>query len=338
MIQYLTGGAWGIISRRPLESAISTLPLLAVLFVPLLLGLHNLYTWTRADAIATDPYLQHKAIYLNTTFFIVRWAICFIVWIGTAQLLNRWSEAQDRTADPRLALRLQNLSGPGLFVLAVTLTFALIDWVMSLEPDWYSTIYGVTFIAGETLAAFAFVIAIVVLLSGYPPLSNVIQPKHFRDLGSLLLTFVMLWAYCSFSQFLIIWSGNLREEAPWYLHRLQNGWGWIGASLIVFHFFVPFFLLLSASIKRHPRSLGIVAAIVLVMRFVDLLWLVAPAFPQVSLYSHWGDAIGRLALNSVALIGLGGVWLWMFIRRLRASSLLPLNDPYMKESFSDARD
>ena len=163
-------------------------------------------------------------------------------------------------------------------------------------------------------------------------------PRHFHDLGSLLLTFVMLWAYCSFAQFLIIWSGNLREETPWYLRRLQNGWGWIAASLIVFHFLVPFFLLLSSGLKRRPRALGIVAIIVLSMRFVDLLWLVEPSFPQASLHSHWSEALGHLALNGLALVGLGGVWLWMFIRRLRARSLLPLNDPYMPEAFGYEKD
>jgi hypothetical protein len=336
MIQYLTGGAWGIIIRRVLESASNTFPLLALMFVPVLLGLRNLYVWTHAAAIAADVHLQHKHAYLNTTFFIVRWSICAVVWSSTAYLLNRWSRAQDRTAEPKFALRLQNLSGPGLFILAITLTFALIDWVMSLEADWYSTIYGVTFMAGEVLAAFAFVIVVVVLLSKYQPLSSLLLPKHFRDLGNLLLTFVMLWAYCAFSQFLLIWSGNLREEIPWYLRRMQGGWGWLAAALILFHFFLPFFLLLSGDVKQRARRLLVVALIVLAMRFVDLLWLIAPVFSRAALSAHWGQDIAHLALTTAALFGLGGVWLWLFIRGLRSSSLLPLNDPYFEEAFSNS--
>ena len=291
MMQYLTGGAWGIISRRPLESAISTLPLLALLFVPVLFGMHSLYSWTHLDAVAADPLLQHKSIYLNTTFFVVRWAICFMVWTGMAYLLNRWSEAQDRTADPRMALRLQSLSGPGLFVLAITMTVALIDWIMSLEPDWYSAIYGVTFIAGETLAAFAFITSIVVLLSSYTSsLSTKSSGRRTlpRSRQSAAHLSVMLWAYCSFAQLLIIWSGNLREEIPWYLHRLQNGWGWIAGLLILLHFFVPFFLLLSAELKRRPpraREL-LLSSVILSMRFVDI-FLVDRAclFQRVSVFT-----------------------------------------------------
>lgn len=334
MMQYLTGGAWGLIVRRELESATKTLPLMALLFVPLLAGMQSLYVWTHTGAVAADEHLRHKHVYLNTEFFVIRWAAYFVVWVAIAYLLNRWSREQDRTADPRLSLRLERLSGPGLFVLSITVTFALIDWVMSLEPDWYSTIYGVTFMAGELLAAFAFIIAVVVLLSRYEPLSSRLLPRHFRDLGNLLLTFVMLWAYCAFSQFLLIWSGNLREEIPWYLRRLQGGWGWVGVSLIVLHFFLPFFLLLQGDIKRRARRLALVAYLVIVMRFVDLLWLVAPVFTRTVSPAHWVDLATHLALSLLALVGTGGVWLWVFIRQLSSNPLLPLNDPYMKEAFS----
>lgn len=335
MMQYLTGGAWGIIIRRTLESATKTLPLLALLFVPLIFGMRSLYIWTHAEAVAADEHLQHKHVYLNTTFFIIRWAAYFLVWVAIEYFLNRWSREQDRTAAPHLALRMERLSGPGLFALSITITFALVDWVMSLEPDWYSTIYGVTFMAGELLAAFAFIIAVIVLLSPHEPLSNLLLPRHFRDLGNLLLTFVMLWAYCAFSQFLLIWSGNLREEIPWYLRRLQGGWGWVGVSLIVLHFFAPFFLLLQGDVKRRARRLALVASLVIVMRFIDLLWLVAPVFTRTLSPGHWIDLVTHLALSLLALVGTGGVWLWVFIRRLSERSLLPYNDPYMQEAFSD---
>jgi hypothetical protein len=338
MIHYLTGGAWGLVIRRELESATKTLPLLALLFVPLIFGMHSLYSWTHADVVRADEHLRHKQAYLNTTFFIVRWAAYFAVWLTTAYLLNRWSREQDGAATPQLALRLERLSGPGLFALAVTITFALVDWVMSLEPDWYSTIYAVSFMAGEMLNALAFAVATVALLLPYKPLSDALLPRHFRDLGSLLLTFVMLWAYCAFSQFLLIWSGNLRDEIPWYLHRVTGGWGWVGAALIVFHFFLPFLLLLQGDIKRRARRLALVACLVIAMRFVDVLWLVAPVFTEKLSAGNLPELAGHLALSLLALVGTGGLWLWVFARELGGRPLLPFGDPYMKEAFSGERE
>lgn len=325
MMQYVTGGAWGIILRRALEGATRTLPLLILLFVPLLFGLHRLYIWTNQQIVSSDPLLVHKHPFLNIPFFLVRAALYFSFWAGVSFFLNRWSRAQDRTGAAKFAWRLEHLSGPGLFFLAVTLTLAMIDWVMSLEPRWYSTIYAVGFMAGEMLAAFAFAIAVVILLSAKKPLAGVVRRKHFRDLGNLLLTFVMLWAYCAFSQYLLIWSGNLREEIPWYLRRTAGGWGWVAISLIVFHFFLPFFLLLFREIKDHTRMLVTVAVIVILLRFVDLFWLVEPAFYPQNFSLHW--------LDLVATIGVGGVWLAVFIRQLRAWPLLPLHDPYAEEAF-----
>jgi hypothetical protein len=194
-----------------------------------------------------------------------------------------------------------------------------------LEPRWYSTIYAVGFMAGEMLAAFAFAIAVVILLSANRPLAGVVRRKHFRDLGNLLLTFVMLWAYCAFSQYLLIWSGNLREEIPWYLRRTAGGWGWVAIALIVFHFFLPFFLLLFREIKDHTRMLVTVAGIVILLRFVDLFWLVEPAFYPENFRLHW--------LDLVASVGVGGVWLAAFIRQLSAWPLLPLHDPSAEEAF-----
>jgi hypothetical protein len=326
MMQYVTGGAWGIILRRTLESATRTLPLLIIFFLPLLLGLHRLYIWTDKEVVAADPLLQHKHPFLNIPFFVVRAAIYFTFWIALIFFLNRWSREQDETGEPKLAWRLEHLSAPGLFFLSVTLSLALIDWVMSLEPRWYSTIYAVGFMAGEMLAAFAFSIAVVILLSAGPPLSDVIEARHFRALGNLLLTFVMLWAYCAFSQYLLIWSGNLREEIPWYLRRTSGGWGWVALALIVFHFFLPFFLLLFREIKDHTRTLIVVSIIVIILRFVDLFWLVKPAFYREGFSLHW--------LDFTAIAGLGAIWLTVFIRQLSARPLLPLNDPYREEAFA----
>ena len=327
MMQYVTGGAWGIILRRTLESAAGTLPAVALFFLPLLLGLHSLYIWTDERAVAADPLLQHKRPFLNVPFFVVRAAVYFACWLALAFLLNRWSRRQDETGEARLAWRLEHLSAPGLFLLSVTITLALVDWVMSLEPRWYSTIYAVGFMAGEMLAAFAFSIAVVILLSARPPLAGVVGRRHLRALGNLMLTFVMLWAYCAFSQYLLIWSGNLRAEIPWYQRRVSGGWGLVALALIVFHFFLPFFLLLFREVKDHRRTLVSVALVVILLRCVDLFWLVEPAFYRERFGLHW--------LDFAALFGLGGTWLALFVRRLRARPLLPLRDPYAEEAFAD---
>ncbi|HZS44445.1 MAG TPA: hypothetical protein VFC63_05040 [Blastocatellia bacterium] len=330
MMQHLTGGAWGLLLRRALESATRTLPAMIILFIPLLFGLHRLYIWTHSAEVAANPLLQHKHAYLNTPFFIIRAAGYFVIWILLIALLNRWSLRQDKTGEPRLALKMQHLSGPGLFILAITLSLALIDWVMSLEPEWYSTMYAVIYMAGDMLAAFAFTIGVIILLADRKPLSDVITPDHFRDLGNLILTFVMLWAYTSFAQFLLIWSGNLRDETPWYLSRTMGGWGWIAGALIVFHFFLPFFMLLGRSNKKNPKRLAVIALIVFFMRLVDVFWLVEPAFHPGNFHLSWMDII--------APIGIGGIWMALFIWFLKSRPILPLQDPYAEETFNHAGD
>ncbi|HEY6218093.1 MAG TPA: hypothetical protein VIW74_15605 [Pyrinomonadaceae bacterium] len=326
MMQYVTGGAWGIILRRVLESATRTLPLLLLLFLPLLFGLRRLYVWTHSDAVAASTLLQHKHTFLSVPFFLIRAAVYFFSWIVFAVLLNRWSREQDESGEPRTAWWLEHISGPGLFVLAITLTLAMIDWVMTIEPAWYSTIYPVIYMTGDALAAFAFSIGIVLLLSRRAPFVYILRPKHWRDLGNLLLTFVMLWAYCAFSQYLLIWSGNLREEIEWYLPRKAGGWGWIALALILFHFFIPFFLLLSRDVKERRSLLLTVIVILLALRFVDIYWFVAPAFSPFHFTVSW--------LDFVVPIGIGGVWLAFFTNQLAKRSLLPLNDPYAEEALN----
>jgi hypothetical protein len=329
MIHNLSGGAWGLVIRRFLEAGMRTLPLMLLLFLPLLFGLQSLYAWARPEALTQDPLLHHKSEYLNVAFFLVRSLLYFALWIGAALLLTKWSRKHDETADPRLFQRLRTLSGPGLIVYGLTITFASIDWLMSLEPHWYSTIYGVHFMGGHALSAFAFAILLAALLAAHEPLASVVQPSHFRDLGNLLLAFVMLWAYFSFSQWLIIWSGNLREEVTWYVHRTQGGWEWIALSLIIFHFAVPFVLLLSRGIKARIRALSVIAGAILFMRFVDIFWYTAPAFYPSAFQLHWMDV--------VAPLGLGGIWLATFIAQLRAVPLLPLQHPDVKEVLERGR-
>lgn len=319
MLQHITGGAWGAVIRRVLESATRTLPLLALLFVPLVFGLSNLYEWAQPEHVAHDEILQHKAVYLNVPFFLVRAVLYFGAWLLLARFLNRWSLEQDSIPQERQGVRLEYLSRGGLLLYSLTVTFASIDWVMSLEPHWFSTIYGILFIGGQVLSAFAFVIPVLLLLADRPPMSEIVTPDRFQDLGKLLLAFIMLWAYFSFSQFLIIWAGNLPEETPWYINRLRGGWQWIGAAQIVLHFALPFAILLSRDLKRNARLLSLVAIGVVFMRFVDLYWLVTPAFSPGVLSVHW--------LDIVTLVGVGGVWLAFFVNQLKERPLLPLQDP-----------
>ena len=322
MLHHVTGGAWGLPIRRPLESGSRTLPLMLILFLPIVLGARKIYEWADPAAVAHDPILRHKAPYLNVPFFTVRSLLYFAAWLAFAYFLNRWSLEQDATGGRPISRRLQLLSSAGLVGYGLTVTFASVDWAMSLEPHWFSTMYGVLFIAGQGLAAFAFIVVVLILISRTPPLADYVRQSHYHDLGKLMLAFVMFWAYVSFSQYLIIWAGNLPEEIPWYLRRLQGGWGWVGAALVLVHFLLPFLLLLPASANRNPRILGGVAALVLFMRLVDVFWLTQPAFAGGKFRLHWMDLL--------APIGVGGIWIAAFLWQLGKRPLLPMNDPEMQ--------
>jgi hypothetical protein len=254
----------------------------------------------------------------------VRAAFYFAVWLTLAFLINRWSGEQDRTSDPGLPRRFRLLSGPGLALYGLTITFASIDWVMSLEPHWVSSIYGVLFGAGQILSAFAFSLTVVLLLTDRRPMAGLLDHAHMRDLGNLLLAFVMVWAYLSFSQFLLIWSANLPEEVPWYLRRLEGGWQYVGLLLVAFHFALPFFLLLSRDVKHDRRRLAAVAGGVLLMRLVDLYWVMVPGFHHEAHFGvHWMDL--------AAVVGVGGVWLFVYLWQLGRRPLLPVGDPGLAE-------
>jgi hypothetical protein len=337
MVQHLSGGQWGLVSRRVFEAATRTLPLVTLFFVPILFGMRPLFLWARPEAVEADRILQMKAPYLNVPFFIGRAVVYFALWLLGMFLLNKWSDAQDRgegaVTVPEMA-RFREVSAPGLLFLVLTVTFASIDWVMSLDPHWFSTIFGLLTVVGQGLSALAFTIAVLALIAPTGALAGYLTPRHFHDLGKLMLAFVMLWAYLSFSQFLIIWSGNLPEEIPWYVERIRGGWGVVAVLLVLGHFALPFLLLLSRDLKRHSGMLAKVAIFVILMRLVDLIWLVAPTFSHASpdegarfdLMLHWMDV--------VIPVGLAGLWVFLFARLLRSRPLLPTNDPYFKEIFA----
>jgi hypothetical protein len=319
MIHHLAGGRWGFALRRLLEGGTRTLLLMFVLGIPVLLGIHELYEWSHEDVVAADEILQKKAVFLNPTFFVIRYIIYFLLWGGLAALLNRWTAEQDSTTETSPTRRMQNLSGPGVVVFVLVTTFAAIDWIMSLEPHWFSTIYAAIFIIGQLLMTWAFMALVAVHLSRYKPLSALLTNERLRDLGTFMLGFVMLWAYTAFSQFLIIWSGNLPEEITWYYTRLKDGWQNVGYLLVAFHFGVPMVLLVSSRLKARIPILVSIATGLMFMRLLDLFWITAPAFNKTGFTIHW--------LDLVLPIAIGGLWLFVFYGQLSKRSLVALNDP-----------
>ena len=291
MLQHLSGGQWGLVSRRIFEAATRTLPIVALFFIPVLLRLPVIFEWARPEAV-DNAVIQAKAGYLNPGFFIVRAVFYFAFWMLLMVLLNRWSAEQDRgeATTPADSVRFRVVSGPGLLFLVLTVTFASVDWIMSLDPEWFSTIFGLLTIAGWGLTSFALTIVVLAMIQGSGGTTEILKPRHFHDLGKLMLAFVMLWAYLSFSQFLIIWSGNLPEEIPWYVKRTTGSWGYIAIALVIGHFVLPFVLLLSQDLKKRGKLLSRVAVFIIGMRLVDLIWLVEPEFrPGTGFPIHWLD-------------------------------------------------
>lgn len=330
MLQYVTGGAWGVIIRRPCEAAARTLPLVALMFLPIFIGIPNLYPWSHAKVVAADELLRHKQPYLNLPFFLVRAAVYFAGWLLLSWFFNRWSATEDREGPAVAHRKMGAMAGPGLLFWGFSVTFMSIDWVLSIDPKWFSTIFGMLFMASQALTAMAFLIALMVLLSYRRPMSEILTARHLHDLGKFLLALVMVWAYFSFSQFLIIWSGNLPEEIPWYLARLNGGWQYVALALVLGHFALPFALLLSRDLKRNFKLLAAIAVFILLMRFVDLYWLVAPCFRQASWGVSWMDF--------TAPIGLTGIWLAYFLRQLEKRPLMPLHDPHLEEALEHGRE
>ncbi len=340
MLQYLTGGAWGLVIRRFVEAGSRTLPLLFLLFIPLAVGVytHNIYEWTHAEP--TDHIIKARGIYLLPWTWIVRSLIYFAILGLMVYLLNSWSARQDQTTtveDSRLLLeKSSRFSGPMMVIYALVVTFAVVDWVMTLDPHWFSTMWGLLFVAGWALSCFCFVVAILAYLSDKAPMDAVLGKRHFHDLGKLMLALVMVWAYFNFSQFLIIWSGNLPEETTWYIARMRGGWGYLGIGLIVFHFAFPFLVLLQQDFKRKAKWLATLAIFILFMRLVDMFYLIGPShrvapggLDQGAFFISWMDVVAPIAI--------GGIWLWWYFGELIKRPLVPAKDPYFEEAVAHGR-
>ena len=333
MIHHLSGGAWGMVVRRVWEASSRTLPLLTILFIPVVLGLNRLYPWMHPELMQTNEVLRHKSVYLNPTFFLARAAVYFIGWNVIAWRMTALSRAQD-AGSVEATRSMQRLSGGGLVFLALSITFVGVDWFMSLNPDFYSTMFGFLFLNYLGLAGLAFTIIMATYLRGKEPLGSLFRPSHFADYGKLTLAFVMMWAYFQFSQYLLIYAANLQDEIPYVLTRIDGGWQYLAIFLVIFQFAVPFGLLLSRPLKRSPERLVKVAVFLLIIRLIDTFMYVTPEFTaaganrwmvpgehQSALFVNWLDIVTPVAI--------GGIWFWMFFTQLRQRPLLPLGDPYL---------
>ncbi len=334
MLRHLTKGAWGMVIRRILGAAMRTISLVTVLFIPIGLevyfGHHNLYVWLNPAEIAKSTHLQWVTQkYLNSPGFIARAALYFLIWNLISFFLSKWSREQDRPHPRDNTVRFKALSGPGILLYAFTISFATIDWVMSLDPSWISTIYGLLILIGQLLAALCFAIVMERILFRYKPMSELLKPEQVHDHGKFMLAFIMVWAYFGFSQWLIIWAGNLPDEITWYMRRLHGGWGAAGLVLVIGQFVVPFVFLLSRSLKRNIAKLAWLAVWVMLMRWVDLYWIIEPNFSTTM----------RVTLAEIVVpIAMGGLWLWYFCRNLAAMPLVPAYDPFAKEVLEPAHE
>jgi hypothetical protein len=325
MIHQLTGGRWGYPTRRFFEAGFSALPLMFILFIPLFFGLDQLYPWARPADRAAESVLAHRHPYENAWAFMTRAVVFLLIWMVIGWFLRRWSLDQDATPDAAPTRKARALSGPGLVIYGLLGSFAYVDWIMSLEIRWYSTLFPVVVMGGQVLAAFAFGIIMASLFRHEPSLAAISTKRHFHQLGNLLLTFVLFWAYVSFGQLLIIYSGDLPPELEWYLHRIAGNWKWIVAALALFHFFLPFFLLLFRSVKWHVPILASLAALLFVMHLVDVYWMVMPSFHRTGPQFSW--------LDVSAPVGIGAIWLAFVLWRLKAAALVPQQDPGLQFSF-----
>jgi hypothetical protein len=321
MTQFLTGGAWGLIIRRPLEAGAKTLWVFVFGFIPMLLGHESLYWWTTKEGLA-DKVIKAKDLYLNVPFLWVRWGIYSLFLLGMMYLLTKWSVEEDQTKSAAVSSKLETLSGPGVPIFFILMTFCSVDYLMTLEPHWYSTVYGFLTVICWCLTAMCLMVATLTLLAKFKPYDQALTPKHLHDLGKLMFALTMLWAYLQFSQLLITWSGNLPEEIVWYIKRWNGGYGWASLILLFGLFALPFLLLLSQPLKRNSKTIAMVAIYILVVRVVDVFVMVEPNFAKVSdvhFTMSWMDV--------TAPIGFGGLWLAMFFRNLQSGSLLPVGAP-----------
>ena len=326
LIQYASQGGWGVVLRRIGETTFATVPMMAALSIPLLLGVRDLYEWAHPGAAEHDPLLHWKEPFLNVPFFLIRAALYFAIWSFIALMYYRGSRGQDVSGDPRVSARLRRLAGPALIVLALTQTFASIDWIMSLTPHWYSTMFGVYFFAGSFVGFIALLSVVTVAMRSAGLLETVVSAEHLHDVGKFLFAFTAFWAYIAFSQFFLVWYANMPEETIWYKARLEGSWKMVSIFLMAGHFGVPFLYLMGRSVKRKGATLALGGAWLLAMHFVDIYWQVMPTLHP--------EGVRPSALDVAALVTVGGCFVAAASWLLRRQALVPVRDPRLAESLA----
>jgi hypothetical protein len=326
LIMFAAQGGWGIVVRRIAETIFCTIPVMAVLFLPLIFGLHDLYEWSHADAVEHDALLRWKAPYLNVPFFMIRAALFFVIWTFIAVVYYRGSRGQDATGDHQVSARLRKYAGPAIIVLALTQTFAAIDWIMSLTPHWYSTMFGVYFFAGSWVGFIALLSVVVPAMRGARLLDTVISAEHLQDIGKFLFAFTAFWAYIAFSQFFLMWYGNMPEETIFYKARMEGSWMTISLVLLFGHFFAPFFYLMGRSVKRNGLTLAVGGLWILLMHYLDIYWQVMPTLHP--------EGFSPSLLDVAALMAVGGSFVAAASWLMRRQALVPVRDPRLAESLA----
>lgn len=327
MLQYVTGGEWGLMIRRPLGASARTMLWMVLFFLPILAGMKYLYPWADAGYVAANEVVHNKSGWLNLQRFLIFAALYFVLWNLWAWRIRILSLKFYEDRSPYTELARRKWAASGLVMIVLTLTFASIDWMMSTEPKWSSTMYGITFVVGCGLSALAFVTFFFAQLATTKAMADVLKPTHLRDLGNLMLAFVMFYAYTTFSEFLLIWYANVHEEIPHYLVRNTGAWGAVAFCVAMFHFFLPFFMLLMRPIKDQPRTIAVVAVILIVMRYVVIYWLVAP--------SWYGEHFTWSWMSLTSLLGIGGVWMWAFIGQLKGQTIIPIHETWVDEAIRE---
>lgn len=346
-LQYLTGGAWGVVIRRTAEACSRTIPVLALLFIPIGMGIYNLYEWAHLQRAGTDEIINLRGWYMEPFWWGARTVLYFALFSVMAYMFSRWSRQQDASANYEESAKhlgtATAFAGPSIIFYVLLITFASIDWTMTLEPHWFSTMWGFLFVAGWALSCFCFSVAVLAYFSDKAPLDRVLGKRHFHDIGKLILALVMVWAYFNFSQYLIIWSGNLTEETPFYIARSQGVWGAIGLLLILFHFAFPFLILLMQDFKRKAKWLAALAIFILFMRVVDMFYIIGPS-PMIGDISNHElhEALLHVGFRFsiwyiVGPIAVGGFWMASFIHQLRKRPLMPFKDPFFENAIKHGK-
>lgn len=324
MLHHLVNANWSIVIRRFGECLMMTIPFMVILFIPILFGIKELFHWMDPQVVASDHLLQGKSGYLNTPFFMIRALLYFCIWIALALMLNRLSLRQNDKATFDQTRKARIISAPGMIVFAITLTFASFDWLMSLDAHWYSTIFGVYIFAGSFLAMLALTTFIIIRLQSNNVLTTSITEEHYHDLGKLMFAFTIFWGYMAFSQYFLIWYGNIPEETIWFLHRWESSWKTISLIIVFGHFVVPFFILFPQVTKRNKPVMTIMTIWILTMHWVDIHWIVMPTLHHHGFHFSWLDA--------TTVVGIGGIFLFIFWRLFTNHPLVPVNDPKLKKS------